>query len=241
MSTLQQRFALLAAARPEVSQAQLARATGARQPSVHAWFSGDTRSMKAETAAKAAEIYGCNPMWLATGTGNIWSTMEPGSPSAAAPHEAPSDAPSAPPDLVIVQYDAGGAMGRGFELEDNPPGFIKSWRVDRRWLQLNVPVYTSFENLCIVTGFGPSMKPRYNPGDPLLCDRGVNTVDVDGVYFFRVGRHGFIKQLQRIPTREGIVLRAKSFNPDYDPFEIDESMDFQVFGKILTAWKSEQF
>ena len=85
------------------------------------------------------------------------------------------------------------------------------------------------------------MKPRYNPGDPLLCDRGVQTVDTDGVFFFRVGRHGFIKQLQRIPTRDGLILRAKSFNQDYDPFDIDEHMDFQVFGKILTAWRSEQF
>ena len=95
--------------------------------------------------------------------------------------------------------------------------------------------------LCIVTGFGPSMKPRYNPGDPLLCDRGVTAVDSDGVYFFRVDGHGFIKQLQRIPTRDGLVLRAKSFNPDYDPFDIDPRMDFQVFGKILTVWRSEQF
>ena len=85
------------------------------------------------------------------------------------------------------------------------------------------------------------MKPRYNPGDPLLCDRGVNVVEADGVYFFRVGCHGFIKQLQRIPTEDGLILRAKSFNRDYDPFDITEKMDFQVFGKILTVWRSEQF
>lgn len=131
-------------------------------------------------------------------------------------------------------------MGNGLELEDRPPGLIKSWRVDHEWMRLNVRHHTGIKNLCIVTGFGPSMRPKYNPGDPLLCDRGVLTVDTDGVYFFRVGKHGFIKQLQRIPTEEGLVLRAKSFNKDYDPFDITEKMDFQVFGKILTAWKSEQ-
>jgi phage repressor protein C with HTH and peptisase S24 domain len=36
------------------------------------------------------------------------------------------------------------------------------------------------------------------------------------------------------------VLRAKSFNPDYDPFEITQKMDFAVFGKVLTVWRSEQ-
>lgn len=241
MTTLQQRFALLSEARPDVSQAQLARDTGARPPSVHAWFSGDTRSMRAETAAKAAAVYGCNPMWLATGVGQMWANDPPRAPSAPAPHEAPSEEPGGPPDLVITQYDTGGAMGHGFALEESPPGLIKSWRVNQEWLRLNVPAHTGVRNLCIVTGFGPSMKPRYNPGDPLLCDRGVTSVDSDGVYFFRVDGHGFIKQLQRIPTPHGLVLRAKSFNPDYDPFEILPGMDFQVFGKILTVWRSEQF
>ena len=84
------------------------------------------------------------------------------------------------------------------------------------------------------------MKPKYNPGDPLLLDRGVNSVDSDGVFFFRVGKQGFIKQLQRIPTEAGLVIRAKSMNADYDPFDITERMDFEVFGKVLTIWKSEQ-
>lgn len=131
-------------------------------------------------------------------------------------------------------------MGHGFELEDNPPGLIKSWRVDEQWLRLNVPHYTSIKNLCIVTGFGTSMQTKFNPGDPLLCDIGVKTVHSDGVYFFRVGKHGFIKQLQRIPSEGGMVLRAKSYNESYDPFDITEKMDFEVFGKILTAWRSEQ-
>ena len=72
MSTLKQRFALLAQAKPEISRTALAQATGARPPSVHAWFSGDTKSMKAGTAAKAAELYGCNTRWLSDGEGEMW-------------------------------------------------------------------------------------------------------------------------------------------------------------------------
>lgn len=143
-------------------------------------------------------------------------------------------------DILIKQYDTGGAMGFGFELEQQPPGLIKAWRVDHEWLRLNVGSYTSAKNLCIVTGFGPSMRPKYNPGDPLLCDSGVRLVDTDGIYFFRVGKHGFIKQLQRIPTEDGLILRAKSFNEDYDPFDITERMDFHCMGKILLLWRSEQ-
>lgn len=145
-------------------------------------------------------------------------------------------------DVEIRQFDAGGGMGAGRLLLDDQPGLIKSWHVDHDWLRLNVRNYTSIENLCIVTGFGPSMRPMFNPGDPLLVDRGVNTVEVDSVFFFRVGEQGFIKLLQRIPTASGLVLRAKSKNPDYDPFDIDQkTMDFEVLGKVLTVWKSEQF
>ena len=116
-------------------------------------------------------------------------------------------------------------MGSGLILEEKQPGLIKSWRVDNEWLRLNVRHHTGISNLCIVTGFGPSMKPKYNPGDPLLLDRGVTTVETEGIYFFRVAQHGFIKQLQRIPTETGLVIRAKSLNPSYDPFDITAKME----------------
>lgn len=152
----------------------------------------------------------------------------------------PSESDASPADVVIPQYDTGGAMGHGLVLEDHQPGIIKSWHVDHEWLRLNVRHHTGTKNLCIVTGFGPSMQPKYNPGDPLLVDSGVNVVETEGIYFFRVGKHGFIKQLQRIPTEDGMVIRAKSLNKDYDPFDITERMDFAVFGKVLTVWRSEQ-
>lgn len=143
-------------------------------------------------------------------------------------------------DLIIPQYEEGGDMGHGLILEEKQPGIIKSWKVDHEWLRLNVRYHTGVSNLCIVTGFGPSMQPKYNPGDPLLLDQGVTSVESEGIYFFRVGKHGFIKQLQRIPTEDGMVIRAKSLNATYDPFDISAKMDFQVFGKVLTVWKSEQ-
>lgn len=144
-------------------------------------------------------------------------------------------------NINIPQYNAAGGMGRARLLLDEQPGIIKSWDVDQEWLRLNVPCHTGTQNLCIVTGFGPSMRPMFNPGDPLLVDRGVTKVESDGVYFFRIADHGFIKLLQRVPVGNGIILRAKSKNPDYDTFDIHPDMDFQVIGKVLTAWKSEHF
>ncbi len=148
-------------------------------------------------------------------------------------------------ELVITQYqDIGGAMGHGFNLTDNPPGHIRSWRVTPEWLRLNVPNHTGVKNLSIVTGFGPSMKPMFNPGDPLLVDTGIRVIDHEGVYFFRVGDEGFIKIIQRVPQFDGpgIILRVISKNPDYPPYDLSpKNPHFEVLGKVLTVWRSEQY
>ncbi|WP_241076049.1 LexA family transcriptional regulator [Achromobacter insuavis] len=140
-------------------------------------------------------------------------------------------------DVPIPQFDTGGKMGNGLELRDQP-GLIKSWRVDQAWLTQNVRGATSAANLCIVTGFGDSMRPMFNPGDPLLVDRGVITADYDAVYFFRVDGEGFIKRLQKIPGK-GLV--ALSENPAYQSWVVEPTMDFEVFGRVLKVWRSEDF
>jgi len=140
----------------------------------------------------------------------------------------------------ITQFDTGGKMGHGLVLQDQP-GVIRSWTVSPDWVQKNVHRITSPKNLAIVTGFGDSMKGVFNPGDPLLIDTGITRADIDGIYFFRVGEEGFVKRLQRIPTINGMILRAKSANPDYDPFDIVKGMDFEIFGRVVKAWESEDF
>src|SRR5690606_26715969 len=140
-------------------------------------------------------------------------------------------------DIRIPQFDTGGAMGAGLELRDQP-GVIQSWRVSPEWLQKSVRGHSAAKNLCIVTGFGDSMRPMFNPGDPLLVDLAVRTVEFDAVYFFRVANEGFIKRLQRIP---GKGLTAISENKAYQEWIVDSSMDFEVFGRVLKVWRSEDF
>lgn len=147
-------------------------------------------------------------------------------------------------DVIINQFDVTAGMGNSRVLLSEQPGIIKRWQVERRWLDSNIPSYTSIGNLAIVTGFGPSMRPMFNPGDPLLVDTGVKSITHEGVFFFRVGDEGYIKILQRVPDFEGAghVLRVISKNPDYPPFEINpKSPHFEVLGKVLTIWRSEHF
>lgn len=141
-------------------------------------------------------------------------------------------------DIVVIdKFDTGGKMGMGLALRDQP-GLIEQIRVTKEWLHKNISAHTSDQNLCVVTGFGDSMKPTYNPGDPLIVDLGVKEVTFDAVFFFRVGDEGFIKRLQRIP---GQGLTAKSDNPLYDSWVIKDDMDFEIFGRVLKAWESKNF
>lgn len=142
-----------------------------------------------------------------------------------------------PDELVIPQFNTGGSMGRGLLLRDQP-GVIQGWSVNQEWVNKNVKSHTGAQNLCIVTGFGDSMKGMFNPGDPLLVDSGVKTVDFDAVYFFRVGEEGFVKRLQRIP---GEGLRVLSENQKYESWTVRSDMDFEVFGRVLKAWQGEDF
>lgn len=81
------------------------------------------------------------------------------------------------------------------------------------------------------------MRGLFNPGDPLLVDIGVTSVDFEGVYFFRVAEEGFVKRLQRIPGQGLLVI---SENTKYRDWTVTKDMDFQVFGRVVKVWCGEE-
>ena len=144
--------------------------------------------------------------------------------------------PASQTDTALVHmpyYDTGGTTGHGGVTLRDQPGVIRGWSVTDEWITKNIRVITNSENLLVVTGFGDSMRPIFQPGDPVMVDTGVRSVDHDGIYFFRVENEGFVKRLQRIPG-EGIL--AISENKAYRDWTIKPGMDFQVFGRVVKAW-----
>lgn len=51
------------------TQAELARATGAKEPSVTKWLNGQTKNLKGKNLVKAAEFLKVSEAWLADGVG----------------------------------------------------------------------------------------------------------------------------------------------------------------------------
>ena len=216
-----------------LTQGELARRAGVPNQSIIG--SLETGYRKASKYIPAiAEVLNVESLWLSEGKGSkralkVISSQESGNKKLI---QKGNDF------YVIPQYNTRGAMGNGLLLPDQP-GVIQSWHVSKEWIKKNIKGHQSAKDLCIVTGFGDSMRPLFNPGDPLLIDISVNTVEFDTIYFFRVGNEGFIKRLQRIP---GEGLRVLSANRDnYEPWTIKPDMDFQVLGRVLKVWRSEDF
>jgi transcriptional regulator with XRE-family HTH domain len=85
-STLEDRVRECMRRSPALSQADIARATGVKTPSVADWLNGKTKSLKAETARRAAALFQCDQNWLATGVGQPnWGLAGAGTASPATP------------------------------------------------------------------------------------------------------------------------------------------------------------
>lgn len=144
-------------------------------------------------------------------------------------------------EIVIPEFDTSVGTGSnqqgGLILRDQP-GVIRGWAVTKEWVDKNAKSCTSAKNLVIVTGFGDSMKPLFHPGDPILVDTGIGSVQFDGIYFFRVGQEGYIKRLQRIP---GVGIIAISENKAYRDWTIDDKMEFDVLGRVVKAWSGDDY
>lgn len=206
-----------------MNQSDLATALGVSPQAVQKWENGGMP--RSSRIAEIAKVLGVTEQYLLIG-----EQLDQQTDTKTAAH---SDKNL----LQITQYDTGGKGGLGLNLEQHA-GVIKSWHVDKGWIRSLGINYTSTINLYIVTGYGDSMPDTFNHGDPVLIDAGIKVCDHDGIYFFRVGNDGFIKRLQRIPG-EGIL--ALSQNPEYKTWTIKEDMDFEVFGKVLRAWRGKNY
>lgn len=98
---------------------------------------------------------------------------------------------------VIKRFDVAGSMGLG-KLVNQFPDVIDTMRVSKEWLSRNV-IYSSLDNLALITGLGDSMQGTFSDGDVLLVDRGVTEVKLDAVYVLSLHDELYIKRLQRRP------------------------------------------
>ncbi len=216
-----------------LNQAALARACGVKEPSVSAWFSGDTKSLKGENAVLAARYLGVNAEWLTTGRGPM-SSDEPAVAAVAdqsAEYVTVPDGDADPDEWVDVAFypTASAAAGRGAINGEHAPRLqLKFRRVSMRQKGLDA-------SACMVTNVrGESMAPLLADGDQVMVDPSQRAIRDGAIYVCRVdGEAEIVKRLYRRPG--GRVL-VKSDNPAHPEYEAEIGPGFEVLGRAV--WRA---
>ena len=214
MATLSERLTSLMYEKG-ISQAELARLIGIKQPSVFKILSGETRNPK--KILEIATALNVDPHWLKTGEGDpdpsyrIVEVSEPQNPN------------TVRIDILDVEASAGngaylspteqGLLSQEFELTFFRQQF---GRADAKHLKL-------------ITVKGDSMAPTLESGDLLYVDISENYFAADGLYVFTFDGQTFIKRLQKV-GKEMLVI---SDNPTYKEWTFTQDDDVFIHGRVV--------
>nr|DAQ85038.1 MAG TPA: Repressor protein CI [Caudoviricetes sp.] len=214
MTTLSERLTALMADKG-LSQAELARMIGVKQPSIFKILSGQTLNPK--NILEIATALNVDPHWLKTGEGDpdpsyrIVEVSEPQNPN------------TVRIDILDVEASAGngaylspteqGLLSQEFDLTFFRQQF---GRADAKYLKL-------------ITVKGDSMAPTLESGDLLYVDISENYFAADGLYVFTFDGQTFIKRLQKV-GKEMLVI---SDNPTYKEWTFTQDDDVFIHGRVV--------
>ncbi|WP_313465670.1 helix-turn-helix transcriptional regulator [Stenotrophomonas sp.] len=221
MTTLAERLTL-AIEHAQITKAELARRVGISAPSVNGWFSGKAKFLRGENLLAAGKALGVSEAWLATGKGAMLAGAEQ------TEWISPVREIETPPGYVRFDLFEGGAgMGTGIVNQDYPEVVktieVAEWEVRRKLGYLPKP-----GRIQIITGRGPSMKPKLEDGDIVWIDTSCDYFDGDDYYLINIGGETQIKMLQK----RGDGLYVVSVNTDFPAYRPDPG-DVSILGKAL--------
>ncbi|WP_114908555.1 XRE family transcriptional regulator [Haemophilus haemolyticus] len=221
MTTLAERLTSIMSEKG-LSQAELARMTGLKQPSVFKIVSGQTLNPK--NIVEIATALGVDVNWLKTGEGE---PIAQGSIISSLVSTDSDEHHRFRVDYLDVQAAAGHS---GIENADYPE-VIQSIYFSKEGL-LEIVGKSTNDGISLINVPTDSMVPTINKGDIVFVDTKVNYYTGEGVYFFLLNGGAYIKRLMKLPTG---VYRAISDNSVYPDFDIsDELFDTAVIiGKFI--------
>lgn len=221
MTTLAERLTSIMSEKG-LSQAELARMTGLKQPSVFKIVSGQTLNPK--NIVEIATALGVDVNWLKTGEGE---PIAQGSLISSLVSTDSDEHHRFRVDYLDVQAAAGHS---GIENADYPE-VIQSIYFSKEGL-LEIVGKSTNDGISLINVPTDSMVPTINKGDIVFVDTKVNYYTGEGVYFFLLNGGAYIKRLMKLPTG---VYRAISDNSVYPDFDIsDELFDTAVIiGKFI--------
>ncbi len=214
MATLSERLTSLMNEKG-ISQAELARLIGIKQPSVFKILSGETRNPK--KILEIATALNVDPHWLKTGEGGpdpsyrIVEVSEPQNPN------------TVRVDILDVEASA----GNGAYLSPTEQGLL-SQEFDLTFFRQQFG-RADAKHLKLITVKGDSMAPTLESGDLLYVDISENYFAADGLYVFTFDGQTFIKRLQKV-GKEMLVI---SDNPTYKEWTFTQDDDVFIHGRVV--------
>ena len=214
MATLSERLTSLMYEKG-ISQAELARLIGIKQPSVFKILSGETRNPK--KILEIATALNVDPHWLKTGEGDpdpsyrIVEVSEPQNPNT----------------VRIDILDVEASAGNGAYLSPTEPGLL-SQEFDLTFFRQQFG-RADAKHLKLITVKGDSMAPTLESGDLLYVDISENYFAADGLYVFTFDGQTFIKRLQKV-GKEMLVI---SDNPTYKEWTFTQDDDVFIHGRVV--------
>lgn len=213
MATLSERLTSLMYEKG-ISQAELARLIGIKQPSVFKILSGETRNPK--KILEIATALNVDPHWLKTGEGDpdpsyrIVEVSEPQNPNT----------------VRIDILDVEASAGNGAYLSPTEQGLL-SQEFDLTFFRQQFG-RADAKHLKLITVKGDSMAPTLESGDLLYVDISENYFAADGLYVFTFDGQTFIKRLQKV-GKEMLVI---SDNPTYKEWTFTQD-DVFIHGRVI--------
>ena len=214
MTTLSERLTALMAEKG-LSQAELARMIGVKQPSIFKILSGQTLNPK--NILEIATALNVDPHWLKTGEGDpdpsyrIVEVSEPQNPNT----------------VRIDILDVEASAGNGAYLSPTEQGLL-SQEFDLTFFHQQFG-RADAKHLKLITVKGDSMAPTLESGDLLYVDISENYFAADGLYVFTFDGQTFIKRLQKV-GKEMLVI---SDNPTYKEWTFTQDDDVFIHGRVV--------
>lgn len=214
MATLSERLTSLMYEKG-ISQAELARLIGIKQPSVFKILSGETRNPK--KILEIATALNVDPHWLKTGEGDpdpsyrIVEVSEPQKPNT----------------VRIDILDVEASAGNGAYLSPTEQGLL-SQEFDLTFFRQQFG-RADAKHLKLITVKGDSMAPTLESGDLLYVDISENYFAADGLYVFTFDGQTFVKRLQKV-GKEMLVI---SDNPTYKEWTFTQDDDVFIHGRVI--------
>jgi len=226
MSTLNERLTV-ALADAGITKAELARRVGISAPSVNGWFTGKAKFLRGENLLAAARALSVDEDWLATGKGSSRRSHGVAEPAPEYTVSGVLEPETRPGYVRFDVFEGSAGMGTGVVNQDYPEVVqtieVAEWEVRRKLGYLPKP-----GRIQLITGRGPSMKPKLEDGDIIWIDTSCDYFDGDDYYLINIGGETQIKMLQK----RGDGLYVVSVNTDFPAYRVDPN-EVSVLGKAL--------